>query len=84
MIKKSSIKKKKPKNIANYFFLRKKNHFYFLFIADRRGVVTPGYRAEHERVGEDYVIANNKAYGTVKITQPQVNFLVKSSFDQYY
>ncbi|XP_015123856.1 palmitoyltransferase app isoform X1 [Diachasma alloeum] len=42
-------------------------------LIDRRGVVTPGYRAEHERVGEDYVIANNKAYGTVKIIQPQVN-----------
>ncbi|XP_008551406.1 palmitoyltransferase ZDHHC9 isoform X1 [Microplitis demolitor] len=42
-------------------------------LIDRRGIVTPGYRAERERTGDDYVIANNKAYGTVKIMQPQAN-----------
>lgn len=43
----------------------------FNFI-DRRGIVTPEYRAEQERVGGDNVIINNKTYGTVKIIQPQV------------
>ncbi|XP_044589951.1 palmitoyltransferase app isoform X2 [Cotesia glomerata] len=42
-------------------------------LIDRRGIVTPGYRAERERTCEDYVIANNKAYGTVKVMQPQAN-----------
>ncbi|XP_024945904.1 uncharacterized protein LOC107272832 isoform X5 [Cephus cinctus] len=40
---------------------------------DRRGIVTPEYRAEQERIGDDNVIANNKTYGTVKIVQPQSN-----------
>lgn len=41
-------------------------------VSDRRGIVTPEYRAEHERVGDDNVITNNKTYGTAKIVQPQV------------
>lgn len=47
------------------------NIYIFIFI-DRRGIVTPEYRAEQERVGGDSVITNNKTYGTVKIVQPQV------------
>lgn len=39
---------------------------------DRRGIVTPEYRAEQERISSDNVITNNKTYGTVKIIQPQV------------
>ncbi|XP_015605859.1 palmitoyltransferase app isoform X4 [Cephus cinctus] len=42
-------------------------------LIDRRGIVTPEYRAEQERIGDDNVIANNKTYGTVKIVQPQSN-----------
>ncbi|XP_071633359.1 palmitoyltransferase ZDHHC9 isoform X2 [Temnothorax longispinosus] len=42
-------------------------------LIDRRGIVTPEYRAEHERVGDDNVITNNKTYGTAKIVQPQSN-----------
>lgn len=42
-------------------------------LIDRRGIVTPEYRAEQERVGGDNVIINNKTYGTVKIIQPQSN-----------
>ncbi|XP_014210173.1 palmitoyltransferase ZDHHC18 [Copidosoma floridanum] len=42
-------------------------------LIDRRGVVTPEYRAEHERASEDNVITNNKSYGNVKIVQPQSN-----------
>ncbi|XP_033343425.1 probable palmitoyltransferase ZDHHC14 isoform X1 [Bombus vosnesenskii] len=42
-------------------------------LIDRRGIVTPEYRAEQERVGGDSVITNNKTYGTVKIVQPQSN-----------
>ncbi|XP_032686335.1 palmitoyltransferase ZDHHC5-like isoform X1 [Odontomachus brunneus] len=42
-------------------------------LIDRRGIVTPEYRAEQERVGDDNVITNNKTYGTVKIVQPQSN-----------
>lgn len=42
-------------------------------ISDRRGIVTPEYRAEQERLGDDNVIANNKTYGTAKIVQPQVD-----------
>ncbi|XP_006624042.1 palmitoyltransferase app isoform X2 [Apis dorsata] len=42
-------------------------------LIDRRGIVTPEYRAEQERVGGDNVITNNKTYGTVKIIQPQSN-----------
>ncbi|KAG7188288.1 hypothetical protein KM043_007951 [Ampulex compressa] len=42
-------------------------------LIDRRGIVTPEYRAEQERVGDDSVITNNKTYGTVKIVQPQTN-----------
>ncbi|KOC61792.1 putative palmitoyltransferase ZDHHC14 [Habropoda laboriosa] len=42
-------------------------------LIDRRGIVTPEYRAEQERIGDDSVITNNKAYGTVKIVQPQSN-----------
>ncbi|XP_032452609.1 palmitoyltransferase ZDHHC9 isoform X1 [Nasonia vitripennis] len=42
-------------------------------LIDRRGVVTPEYRAEQERVSEDCVITNNKTYGTVKLVQPQSN-----------
>lgn len=41
-------------------------------VSDRRGIVTPEYRAEHERVGDDNVITNNKTYGTAKLVQPQV------------
>lgn len=40
--------------------------------SDRRGIVTPEYRAEHESIGDDNVITNNKTYGTAKIVQPQV------------
>ncbi|KAF7390197.1 hypothetical protein HZH68_012054 [Vespula germanica] len=42
-------------------------------LIDRRGIVTPEYRAEQERVSDENVIANNKSYGTVKIVQPQSN-----------
>nr|XP_034183461.1 palmitoyltransferase ZDHHC9 isoform X1 [Osmia lignaria] len=42
-------------------------------LIDRRGIVTPEYRAEQERVSDDSVITNNKTYGTVKIVQPQSN-----------
>ncbi|XP_015174340.1 PREDICTED: uncharacterized protein LOC107065291 isoform X2 [Polistes dominula] len=42
-------------------------------LIDRRGIVTPEYRAEQERVSDENVIANNKSYGTVKIIQPQSN-----------
>uniref|UniRef100_A0ABD2X857 Palmitoyltransferase n=1 Tax=Trichogramma kaykai TaxID=54128 RepID=A0ABD2X857_9HYME len=42
-------------------------------LIDRRGVVTPEYRAEQKRVSEDCVITNNKVYGTVKVVQPQSN-----------
>lgn len=41
-------------------------------VSDRRGIVTPEYRAEHEQVGDDNIIINNKTYGTAKIVQPQV------------
>lgn len=41
-------------------------------LTDRRGIVTPEYRAEQERVSDDSVITSNKTYGTVKIVQPQV------------
>lgn len=40
--------------------------------SDRRGIVTPEYRAEHESIGDDNMITNNKTYGTAKIVQPQV------------
>ncbi|XP_076247248.1 palmitoyltransferase app isoform X1 [Calliopsis andreniformis] len=43
-------------------------------LIDRRGIVTPEYLAEQDRVVSDNsVITNNKAYGTVKIVQPQSN-----------
>ncbi|KZC05037.1 putative palmitoyltransferase ZDHHC14 [Dufourea novaeangliae] len=42
-------------------------------LIDRRGIVTPEYRAEQERVSDDSVITNNKSYGTVEIVQPQSN-----------
>lgn len=48
------------------------NSFLNHIVSDRRGIVTPEYRAEHERVGDDNVITNNKTYGTAKIVQPQV------------
>ena len=48
------------------------NSFSNHIVPDRRGIVTPEYRAEHERVGDDNVITNNKTYGTAKIVQPQV------------
>lgn len=48
------------------------NSFLGHIFSDRRGIVTPEYRAEHERVGDDNVITNNKTYGTAKIVQPQV------------
>ncbi|XP_033331686.2 palmitoyltransferase app isoform X3 [Megalopta genalis] len=41
-------------------------------LIDRRGIVTPEYRAEQEKVGDDSVITNSKAYGTVEVVQPQV------------
>ncbi|XP_011504637.1 PREDICTED: palmitoyltransferase ZDHHC18 [Ceratosolen solmsi marchali] len=41
-------------------------------LIDRRGVVTPEYRAEQERVSEDCIVTD-KTYGTVKIVQPQSN-----------
>ncbi|XP_048510530.1 palmitoyltransferase app isoform X2 [Athalia rosae] len=44
-------------------------------LIDRRGVVTPEYRAEQERGGDENVIINNKTYGTVKTVQPQLNGL---------
>lgn len=44
----------------------------FVFL-DRRGIVTPEYRAEQEKVVDENVITNNKTYGTVKIVQPQVS-----------
>lgn len=46
-------------------------HSHHIF-SDRRGIVTPEYRAEHESIGDDNVITNNKTYGTAKIVQPQV------------
>ncbi|XP_012272728.1 palmitoyltransferase app isoform X2 [Orussus abietinus] len=42
-------------------------------LIDRRGIVTPEYRAEQEKTGDDNVTVNNKTYGTVKIVQPQPN-----------
>ncbi|XP_078039199.1 palmitoyltransferase app [Augochlora pura] len=42
-------------------------------LIDRRGIVTPEYRAEQEKVGDDNVITNSKAYGTVEVVQPQPN-----------
>lgn len=48
------------------------NSFSDHIVSDRRGIVTPEYRAEHERVDDDNVITNNKTYGTAKIVQPQV------------
>ncbi|KAK0164741.1 hypothetical protein PV328_003327 [Microctonus aethiopoides] len=42
-------------------------------LIDRRGIVTPGYRAEQEKISDDYVITNNKAYGPVKIAPVQAN-----------
>ncbi|XP_046466258.1 palmitoyltransferase ZDHHC9 isoform X1 [Neodiprion pinetum] len=42
-------------------------------LIDRRGIVTPEYRAEQERGGDENVIVNNKTYGTVKTVQPQLN-----------
>lgn len=42
-------------------------------LIDRRGIVTPEYRAEQEKVVDENVITNNKTYGTVKIVQPQSN-----------
>ncbi|KAK0182870.1 hypothetical protein PV327_000959 [Microctonus hyperodae] len=44
-------------------------------LIDRRGIVTPGYRAEQERINDDYIITNNKAYGPVKIAPVQANGL---------
>lgn len=45
-------------------------------ILDRRGVVTPEYRAEQERGADENVLVNNKTYGTVKTVQPQVNPII--------
>ncbi|KAJ8669080.1 hypothetical protein QAD02_000339 [Eretmocerus hayati] len=42
-------------------------------LIDRRGIVTPEFRAEQERTSEENVITNNKSYGNVKIIQPQSN-----------
>ncbi|XP_076281279.1 palmitoyltransferase app isoform X2 [Lasioglossum baleicum] len=42
-------------------------------LIDRRGIVTPEYRAEQEKVGDDSVITNSKTYGTVEVVQPQPN-----------
>lgn len=53
-------------------------------VSDRRGIVTPEYRAEHEQVTDDNII-NNKTYGTAKIVQPQViiNYNVFISLIEY-